>query len=404
MLKLWAIGLAGLAGWAGFEFFCQTRGDCRLRLAAEQLDDRTLLIADDSHACLRFSFPFINNGPQQALLIDASANLQPAGEHFSELQPVCRLINPQKWRADGYWDASTIVPGEQLKVWVELWLTAPDIRTVLNSLTQLRLDVFFKYYGRTPMIYRREELFLDLGRFKTVDEHPELPAPSQEPKKKGASDPSSRVVPLRTKLLRPGDDLLEIVRQYTEGVASPGDLVAVAESAVAIMQGRIVYCEDIKPRYLACRLNRMFGMHSSLSSVYALEMAFQEVGTARMLLSFAAGLLGKIRRRDGDFYRVAGRAVAVIDDCTGTLPPFDKHVVLGPARGDELVELIKRETGLDCAIVDANDLGKVDVLHLSDKTREQEVVEALRPNPQGNADEMTPLVLIRATVAAPAKA
>lgn len=398
MLKLWALGLAGLAGWAGFEILCQTRGDCRLRLAAEQLGDRTLHIVDDSHACLRFSFPFINTGPQQALLIDASANLQPAGEHFSELQPVCRLINPLKLRADGYWDASTLIPGEELKAWVELWLTATDVRKLLKDLTELRVDVFFKFYGRTPMIYRREELFLDLSKFQTVDEQPVIPVPEDpKPKKKSGSNP--KVVPLRTKLLRPGDDLLDIIKTYTEGVAKPGDLVAIAESAVAIMQGRIVYCEDIQPRYLARRLNRLFHMHSSLSSCYALEMAFQEVGTARLLIAFAAGLLGKIRRKEGEFYRVAGRGVTVIDDCTGTLPPFDKHVVLGPARGEELVALVKRETGLDCAIVDANDLGKVDVLHLSDRSRHDEVVEALKPNPQGNADEMTPLVLIRAAVA-----
>lgn len=396
MLKLWALGLAGLAGWAGFEILCQTRGDCRLRLAAEQLGDRTLHVVDDAHACLRFSFPFLNTGPQQALLIDASANLQPAGEHFSELQPVCRLLNPLKLRADGYWDATTIVPGEELKVWVELWLTAPDIRKILKSLTELRVDVFFKFYGRTPMVYRREELFLDLSRFETVEEQPVIPMPEEKPKKKGGSNP--KVVPLRTSLLRPGDDLLETIKRYTEGVAKPGDLVAIAESAVAIMQGRIVYCEDIQPRYLARRLNRLFHMHSSLSSCYALEMAFQEVGTAKLLVAFAAGLLGKLTRKDGEFYRVAGRGVTVIDDCTGTLPPFDKHVVLGPARGDELVSMIKRETGLDCAIVDANDLGKVDVLHLSDRSRHDEVVEALKPNPQGNADEMTPLVLIRASV------
>jgi hypothetical protein len=56
---------------------------------------------------------------------------------------------------------------------------------------------------------------------------------------------------------------------------------------------------------------------------------------------------------------------------------------------------LKAATGFQIAIVDANDLGKVDVLHLSDPTRHQAVVEALKPNPQGNAGEMTPIVLIR---------
>ncbi|MCA9781781.1 MAG: F420-0:Gamma-glutamyl ligase, partial [Candidatus Eremiobacteraeota bacterium] len=159
--------------------------------------------------------------------------------------------------------------------------------------------------------------------------------------------------------------------------------------------GRLVYCEDIKPSYFATRLNKLFEMNSSLSSPYALEMAIREVGLPKILMSVAAGAVGKLRGKAGEFYRVAGRSVATIDDCTGTLPPFDKHVVMGPARGDQLCASIKAATGYEVAIVDANDLGKVDVLHLSDPTRHDAVVEALKPNPQGNADEMTPLVLIK---------
>ena len=136
-------------------------------------------------------------------------------------------------------------------------------------------------------------------------------------------------------------------------------------------------------------------MNSSLSSPYAMEMAIREVGLGKILAATVAGAVGKARGRAGDFYRVAGRSVATIDDCTGTLPPFDKHVVMGPARGDQLAASLKAATGFEIAIVDANDLGKVDVLHLSDPSRHSAVVEALKPNPQGNAGEMTPIVLIR---------
>jgi hypothetical protein len=130
-------------------------------------------------------------------------------------------------------------------------------------------------------------------------------------------------------------------------------------------------------------------------------MAIREIGLARMLLAMAAGTAGKLVRRPGDFYRIAGRAIAAIDDCTGTLPPFDKHVVMGPARGDQVVAEIKARTGMDATIVDANDLGKVDIFHISDPSRSAEVMEALGPNPQGNGPEMTPLVLIRDRRSAP---
>ena len=121
----------------------------------------------------------------------------------------------------------------------------------------------------------------------------------------------------------------------------------------------------------------------------------REIGVGKVLLSMLAGVVGKFTGKPGEFYRVAGRPIAAIDDCTGTLPPFDKYVVMGPARGEQLVMEIKARTGMDACIVDANDLGKVDIFHISDKARSAEVVEALRPNPQGNAAEMTPLVLIQ---------
>jgi len=76
------------------------------------------------------------------------------------------------------------------------------------------------------------------------------------------------------------------------------------------------------------------------------------------------------------------------------MPPFDKSVVLGPKEPKKLVEEIKKHTGLDATIVDANDLGKVDVL-ASTLDDNDVIVKALRHNPQGNADEQTPIVIIR---------
>lgn len=387
LLALPALGLAAL------ELFANTRGDTHVRLAQEKLSDLRVDYPDDQHARLRFSLPFRNSGTQQGLIIDAEARLQPAGERYSDLQPVVRLVNQENPRRDGYWEAAIVAIGAEMPLQVEIWITAPDARRAVAELGEFRVDILYKFYCRTPLRYMREELVLHTRNFQEVPSVQEEPPPPKPPK---PVPPGSRVLPLRTHLLMPGEDVVEVTARYLQqGQARPGDIVALAESAVAIMQGRIAYCEDIHPRYLARRLNRLFGMHSSLSSVYAMEMAFREVGTARILLSAAAAIVGRLLKREGDFYRVAGRQVAVIDDCTGTLPPFDKHVVLAPARGQQVVDEIKQRTGIDAVIVDANDLGKVDVLAISDPLRKAEVEEALRPNPQGNAGEMTPLVLIR---------
>lgn len=395
MSKLLAILAPFALGAAALEFAGMKVGDCRVSLRSDKISEKTIFFADENRACLRFNIPFKNTGRQQGLIIDTACFLQPVGDSYSELQPVCRWINREAPRSDGYWEASIVKPGCDMQTTVEIWLSAKNIREHLAAMSIFRVDCHYKYYCRTPMHYRKDELTFQLDSFEEIQRLPEISAEKAPTVavREGKTNPLVR--PLKTRLLRPGDDLAEVITQATEGVGQTGDLIAIAETVVAIVQGRLVYCEDIKPGYFATRLNKLFEMNSSLSSPYALEMAIREVGLPKILASVAAGAVGKLRGKAGEFYRVAGRSVATIDDCTGTLPPFDKHVVMGPARGDQLCAAIKAATGYEVAIVDANDLGKVDVLHLSDPTRKKAVVEALKPNPQGNADEMTPIVLIK---------
>ena len=98
---------------------------------------------------------------------------------------------------------------------------------------------------------------------------------------------------------------------------------------------------------------------------------------------------------DGMFYYFAGRAVATIDDCTGTLPPFDKYVVMGPENPKKLAVEFHKKTGVKLGVVDVNDLGRVDVLALYDPKDRELIIEYLKTNPQGNANEQTPIALIR---------
>ena len=53
------------------------------------------------------------------------------------------------------------------------------------------------------------------------------------------------------------------------------------------------------------------------------------------------------------------------------------------------------ELGVAVAVVDVNDLGRVKVLASSPGCDEALLQRALRPNPAGNANERTPLVLVR---------
>ena len=88
----------------------------------------------------------------------------------------------------------------------------------------------------------------------------------------------------------------------------------------------------------------------------------------------------------------------LMDDLTGCIPPYDKFIMPGPSDPQSVVERVKQETGLECAIVDVNDkshyLGLV-ILAATVDTLKGVITAALIDNPTGNAIEQTPLVLIR---------
>ena len=63
----------------------------------------------------------------------------------------------------------------------------------------------------------------------------------------------------------------------------------------------------------------------------------------------------------------------------------------------DIVEPQHYGAGLEAAIVDANDLGRVDILGASSGVQAAQVEQMLASNPAGNSDQRTPLVLVHAT-------
>jgi hypothetical protein len=90
-----------------------------------------------------------------------------------------------------------------------------------------------------------------------------------------------------------------------------------------------------------------------------------------------------------------GDDVAAFDGYTGTMPPYERAIVFAPQDPDGFAGTVQSRTGVDSAIVDANDLGKAKVLGSSRGVRGESVEAALRDNPHGNSDEQTPVVVIK---------
>jgi hypothetical protein len=200
---------------------------------------------------------------------------------------------------------------------------------------------------------------------------------------------------LRTRIVHPGDDLLEIVRAAVSGVARSGDVIAVSETALAIAQGEYVAAEHVRPSPLAYALSRRAGIMATVNQPESMQLVIDRAGRARVLCATVAHVIGRAFGRRGAFYEVMGGALAAIDGYTGTMPPFERAIVFAPREPAVFAQSVFELTGAGCAIVDVNDLEKAKVLGASSGVNAALVERALLDNPHGNGDEQTPLVVLK---------
>ncbi len=201
-------------------------------------------------------------------------------------------------------------------------------------------------------------------------------------------------IPVRTRLIARGDDLRALLEAALAGLARPGDVVAIAETAVAIAQGRFIAAEAIRPSRLARVLARRAGALATINQPESLQLVIDEVGAWRVFGAACLHVVGRLAGRRGVFYELLGEAIAAIDGYTGTLPPYERAIVLGPADPDRVSAELADALGVHVAIVDANDLRRAKALGASPRIVRENVERALLGNPHGNGDEQTPLVLL----------
>ena len=120
-------------------------------------------------------------------------------------------------------------------------------------------------------------------------------------------------IPVRTRLVRDGDDLVGIVADAVRGIARPGDVIAISETAVAIAQGEFVVAEMIRPSKVAYVLSRHAGAMATVSQPESLQLVIDAVGTPKVVYAAVMHVLGRFVGRRGMFYEVLGEAIAAID-------------------------------------------------------------------------------------------
>ncbi|MEM9805415.1 MAG: F420-0:Gamma-glutamyl ligase [Cyanobacteria bacterium P01_D01_bin.56] len=282
-------------------------------------------------------------------------------------------------RSDNYWFAYIVKTAKSTGLKVKIDIQGPN----LSRLKAVWVKIHYLTYGPEGRIPKMGNVVVPLKY------------PDPEASQNWKSTTKAEVLPIPTHLLGPLDSPIDTVKRYVEPYAKPGDIVTIGETPVAIMQGRWRHPSSIKPGWVAKRICYFFMPTSSLATACGMQTLVDLVGPVRVVYAFVVGAIAKkFLGKAGMFYVLAGDQARLIDDVTGTLPPYDQFIVLGPENPDKIVKDIYDATGLKAAIVDVNDLKAVKILAATPGTDLDLVTSALLDNPAGNADEQTPVVLI----------
>ena len=196
------------------------------------------------------------------------------------------------------------------------------------------------------------------------------------------------------------DNYVDIITRYVLPLYKSGDIISISEKIISICQGRVVYKKDVKVSKLAIFLAKFVhitpaGDHIGIP--HKMQVAIDLAGTFRVIIAAFVSAITRLFGIRGLFYSIAGSNIASIDgfETDGFLDYLDM-AILPPANSDMVCNEIKEKTGVDCMIVDANDLG-VEILGTSNKMpyTKKELKNIIRDNPAGQEDQSTPIILIR---------
>ncbi len=224
--------------------------------------------------------------------------------------------------------------------------------------------------------------------------------------------PHVKKIPIKTKIVDERDEIWDIADMYTREIRQEGDIIVIASCVAAITEGMFYMADGVGYGHLSWFLasfvekrnpfhslrehhGEPFALLAPLANPMAMEVLLEETGTLPILKAAVAGAIGRITGKRGRFYMAAGDQAALIDDMPASLAPYDYYIILGPEDSDAVANKIKEITGVEAAIVDANDLTGAWVVGASNGVDKQLLEEVLMDNPAGNQDQQTPVMIVR---------
>lgn len=206
---------------------------------------------------------------------------------------------------------------------------------------------------------------------------------------------------IHTHFVEVGEDQAELVRRYVLPIYQPGDVLSFTAKVMGMCTRNVRTLDDTHPGFWAKTLSPFAGHNSTgigMHQPYKMQMVIEICGLPRVLFAAAVSAVTRPFGVKGLFYKICGHGVAGID---GFYPDssFERYHTMGVINPDNPVALcdaLMKDTGVPVVVMDANDfdqnqLGKATAFPLTD----DQIQDAMKDNPSGQGDELTPFILIR---------
>jgi len=208
--------------------------------------------------------------------------------------------------------------------------------------------------------------------------------------------------PVKTHFITLEDSFEDVISKYILPLAKSGDVIALGQKIVSILQKRIIYKKDIKVGFWAKFLSKFakktpYGF--SVGNPLKMQIAINMAGLPRIFWAGICSIVAKLFGISGTFYRVAGHQINELDGFYGKFyPQYADIGILGPIDCDSLCDKLRQEFNLSFFVADVNDLG-ANILGRSKNLIGQEnmLLKILKDNPAGQSNEQTPIIIVRQT-------
>ena len=211
-------------------------------------------------------------------------------------------------------------------------------------------------------------------------------------------------LPIKTRLINPGDDLMKLLDEYAKPHILPGDLLFVSEKVVCICQNRVLPIKDIKvsplARFLAKQIDNKRGTPEfrgfGHSTAFAMQLFLEEAGYPRILFAAFISALTRPLGVKGAFYLISGKMAKSVDcPMSFSFMPYLLYAKRAPLKPSSVARNIRDRFDVETVIIDANYRGAFSLGKSTPSISEKFIRAIVRDNPAGQDNEMTPFLLVR---------